>query len=62
MGLLNKIYALVQAGRCLFNILCNYKFEQSGADLRVFCKSDDGEVEMWCLCTWMISLLMPKRR
>ena len=42
--LLNKIYALVQAGRCLFNIFCNGKFEQSETDLRVFRKF--GEVEM----------------
>ena len=31
MGLLNKVYGLVQAGRCLFNIFCD-KFEQSEAD------------------------------
>ena len=46
MGLLNKNYGLVQAGRCLFNIFCDDKFEQSGADRRVFHKFDDGEVEM----------------
>ena len=28
MGLLNKIYGLVQAGRCLLNIFCNDKFEK----------------------------------
>ena len=32
MGLLNKIYGLEQARRCLFNILCDDKFEQSEAD------------------------------
>ena len=31
---------------CLFNIFCDDKFEQSEADRRVFCKFDDGEVEM----------------
>ena len=46
MGLLNKIYGIRQAGRCLFNICCDDKFEQSEADRRVFCKFDDGEVEM----------------
>ena len=46
MGLLNKIYGLVQAGRCLFNIFCGDKFEQSASDWRVFCKLDDGEVEI----------------
>ena len=45
MKLLNKIYGLVQAGRCLFYIFCD-KFEQSEADRRVFHKFDDGEVEM----------------
>ena len=45
MGLLSKIYGLVQAGRCLFNIFCN-KFEQSEADRRVFRTFDDGEVEI----------------
>ena len=46
MGLLNKIYGLVQAGKCLFNIFCNDKFEQSQADRPVFRKLDKGEVEM----------------
>ena len=46
MGLLNMIYGLVQAGRCLFNIILDNKFEQSEADRRVFCKFDNGEVEM----------------
>ena len=46
MGLLNKIYGLVQPGRCLFNIFCEDKFEQSEADRRVFRKFDDGGVEM----------------
>ena len=45
MGLLNNIYELVQAGRCLFNIICD-KFEESEADRRVFRKFGDGEVEM----------------
>ena len=46
MGFLNKIYGLVQARRCLFNIFFGDKFEQSEADRRVFHKFDDGEVEM----------------
>ena len=46
MGLLNKIYGLVQAGRCLLNIFCWDKFEESEAGRRVFCKFDDGEVDM----------------
>ena len=46
MGLLNKIYRLVQAGRCLFNIVCDDEFEQPEADRCVFRKFDDGEVEM----------------
>ena len=46
MGLLNKICGLVQAGKCLFNIFCDDKFEQSEADRRVFRKFEDGEVEM----------------
>ena len=46
MGLLNKIYGLVQAKRCLFNIICANRFEQSEADRRVFRTFDDGEVEM----------------
>ena len=46
MGLLNRIYGLVQAGRCLFNITCDDKFEQSEADRRVFRKFDDEEVEI----------------
>ena len=46
MGLLNKIYGLVHAGRCLFNIIYGDKFEQSEADGRVFRKFDDGEVEV----------------
>ena len=46
MGSLNKIYGLVQAGRSLFNIFCDDKFEQLEADRRVFRKSDDGEVNM----------------
>ena len=45
MGLLNKIYGLVQAGRFLFNIFCD-KFEQPKADRRVFREFDDGEVDM----------------
>ena len=46
MESLNKIYRLVQARRYLFNIFCDDKFEQSEADRRVFCKFDDGKVEM----------------
>ena len=46
MGLLNKIYGLVQAGRCLFNVICDDEFEKSEADRRVFHKFNDGEVEM----------------
>ena len=46
MGLLNKMYRPVQAGRCLFNIFCDDKFEQSEADRRVFSKFDGREVEM----------------
>ena len=46
MGLLNKIYGLVPAGRCLFDIFCDDKFEQSEVDRRVFRKVDDGKVEM----------------
>ena len=42
---MNKIYGLVQAGRCLFNITFD-KLEQSEADRRVFGKFDDGKVEM----------------
>ena len=42
----NKIYRFVQAGRCLLNILCDDKFEQSEADRRVLLKFDDGEVGM----------------
>ena len=45
MGLLNKIHGLVQAGRYLFNIICD-KFEQSEAVRRVFRKFNHGEVEM----------------
>ena len=46
MGLLNKIYGLVQARRCLLNIFCDDKLEQSEADRRVFRKFDGGEMEM----------------
>ena len=45
MGLLNNIYGLVQAGRCLFNMFCD-KFEQSEPNRCVFRKYDNGEVEM----------------
>ena len=45
MGLLSKIYGIVQSGRYLFNIICG-TFEQSEADRRVFRKFDDGEVGM----------------
>ena len=50
MRLLNKIYGLVHAGRCLFNILCNDRsaiwFEQSEADLCVFRKLNNVEEKM----------------
>ena len=46
IGVLNKIYELVQAGRCLFNINCDDKFEESKTDRRVFRKFDDGEEMM----------------
>ena len=46
MGSLSKIYGLVQAGRCLFDIFFDDKFKQSEADRRVFRKFNDGEVEM----------------
>ena len=46
VGSLKKIYGLIQAGRWLFNIFCDDKFEQSEADRRVFRMFDDGEVEM----------------
>ena len=46
MGLFNKIYGLVQAGRCLFNIFCDDKFDQSEMNRRVFRKFDDGEEGM----------------
>ena len=46
MGLLNKIYRLVQAGTGSFNIFCNNKFEQSEANRRVFRKFGDREVKM----------------
>ena len=44
--LLNKIYGIAKAGKYLFNIFCDDKFEQSEADRRVLRKFDDGEVEM----------------
>ena len=46
MRLLNKIYGLVQAGRCLLNIFYADKFEQPEANPRLFCKFGDGKVEM----------------
>ena len=46
MGLLNKIYRLVQAGRCLFNMFYDDTFEKPEADPRVFRKFDDAEVEI----------------
>ena len=42
MGLLNKIHGLVQAGRYLFNVICDDKFEQSEAVRRVFRRFNDG--------------------
>ena len=44
--MLNKIYGIVLAGRCLFNEICDDKFEQSEADRREFRKFDDGEVKI----------------
>ena len=61
MGLLNKIYFLVQAGRCLFDIICDDKFEQSEAEGRVFRKFDD-RGRLLRLCIWTTFLLTPKRR
>ena len=46
MGLLNKIYGLVQTGRCLLYIFCDDKFEQSETDRRVFHKFDNGEIDL----------------
>ena len=50
MRTLNKIYGLVQARRCLFNIFCDDRtaigFEQSEANPCVFRKFDDGDVKM----------------
>ena len=43
---MNKIYGLIQVGKCLFNIFCDDKFEKPETDPRVFRKLDDGEVEM----------------
>ena len=43
MGLLNKIYRLVQAARYLFNIICDDKFEQSEANRHVFRKWRGGD-------------------
>ena len=61
MGLMNKIYGLVQVGRCLFNTICD-KFEQSEADRRMFGKFDDGEINIVMLCTWATALLTLERR
>ena len=46
MGLLNKIYGLVHAGRYLLNIFCDDKFEELVAGRRVFRKFDDREMKM----------------
>ena len=46
MGLLNKIYGLAQAGRCLVNIFCDDRSEQPKADTHVSCKFDDRDVEV----------------
>ena len=62
MGLSYKIYGLVQAGRCLFNIICDDKFEQSEADWHMFRAFANVEVGWWCLCTWTGSLLTLERR
>ena len=60
MGLMNRIYGLVQVGRCLFNTICD-KFEQSEADRRVFGKFDDGEINIVMLCMWATALLTLER-
>ena len=44
--MLNRICGLVQEGRCLLNIICDDKFEQSEADRRVRRKVGDGEAGM----------------
>ena len=46
MRSLNRIYRFVQAGRCLFNICYDDKFEQSEVDRCLFRKFDDGKVGM----------------
>ena len=46
MGLLNKTYGLLQAGRYLFDIFCDDRFRQTEADPRVFRTFYDGEVRM----------------
>ena len=50
VGLLNKMYGLVQGGRCWFNIFRDERtalgFEQSEADPCVFRKFNDGEVKV----------------
>ena len=46
MELLNKIYRLVQMGRCSSNIFFDDKFEQSKADRHVFRNFDGEQVEM----------------
>ena len=65
MGLLNKIYGLVHAGRCLFNRLRDDRtaigFEQSEADSRVSREFDDGEVEI-VVVVHMGDILAPNRR
>ena len=46
MRLLSKIYELVQAGKCLFSMFYDDRFEQPEADSRVFRKFDDGNMEI----------------
>ena len=44
--MLNRICGLVQEGRCLLNIICDDKFEQSEVGRRACRKVGDEEVEM----------------
>ena len=44
--MLTKIYGLVQAGRCLFSIIYDDKFEQPEVDRHVLRKFDNGKVEI----------------
>ena len=44
--MLTKICGLVQAGRCLFSIIYDDKFEQPEVDRHVLRKFDNGKVEI----------------